>query len=229
MIEGFARLTVPVADEAEARWLTSLMSPSLTSDRGATLGSTMIVPSTAARTVEIGFATDDPDGALRLAARRGLEVVEGAVRCRGLEFGIEAGESEPVAIAEDAAYGLDHVVLRTGDPEAAVAAYGGRLGLDLRLDRHAPQWDARMLFFRCGDAVLEVVNPGREAPPPERDVIWGIALRVGDLDAIRRRMSSGGDAGFSIGDPREGRKPGTRVASVRGTRTPILLLEPADK
>ncbi len=52
--------------------------------------------------------------------------------------------------------GLDHIVVHTTNPERAVALYGGRLGLDLRLDRSNEQWGARQLFFRCGGAVVEV-------------------------------------------------------------------------
>ncbi|GAB3300104.1 hypothetical protein EK0264_18575 [Epidermidibacterium keratini] len=226
MIEGFARLSVPVADETEATWLGSLAGSG--NETAPRLGSTTIMPSTTAGQIEIDFAVDEPTAARRLAARRGLDVAHDRVRCRGLEFGLATrGEAVAGAKMPGAAYGLDHVVIHTADPEGAVAAYGGRLGLDLRLDRQAPQWGARMMFFRCGNAVLEVVSPQKDPPSPERDEVWGLALRVDDLEALRERMSQSG-AAFQIGAVRDGRKPGTRVASVRGTRAPILLIEPAD-
>ena len=49
---------------------------------------------------------------------------------------------EPTAVS-----GLDHVVIRTPDPERATALYGARLDLDMRLDRSNPAWGARLLFF----------------------------------------------------------------------------------
>ena len=54
--------------------------------------------------------------------------------------------------------GLDHVVIRSPNPERAVALYAGRLGLSLRLDRSEPAWGARLLFFRCGDLIVEVAH-----------------------------------------------------------------------
>ena len=53
---------------------------------------------------------------------------------------------------------LDHVVVRTPNPDRAVALYAGRLGLDLRLDRSNPDWGSRLLFFRCGDLVVEIAH-----------------------------------------------------------------------
>ena len=53
---------------------------------------------------------------------------------------------------------LDHVVIRTPYPERAVALDAGRLGLDLRLDRSDPDWGSRLLFFRCGDLVVEIAH-----------------------------------------------------------------------
>ena len=57
---------------------------------------------------------------------------------------------------------MDHVVVSTADPERAAALYGARLGLDMALDRSHPDW-GRLMFFRCGDLIVEVVHrPGKE-------------------------------------------------------------------
>ena len=60
---------------------------------------------------------------------------------------------------------MDHVVISTPDPERAAALYGARLGLDMALDRSHPDW-GRLMFFRCGDLVVEVTHrPGKPAMP----------------------------------------------------------------
>ena len=53
---------------------------------------------------------------------------------------------------------MDHVVVSTADPERAAALYGARLGLDMALDRSHPDW-GRLMFFRCGDLIVEMVAP----------------------------------------------------------------------
>ena len=127
-------------------------------------------------------------------------------------------------VAQDAAVGeLDHIVVRTDDAERAVALYGGRLGLDLRLDRTNEQWGARQLFFRCGNAVVEI---GASLQPPAgdtKDVFGGLAWRVRDPDAARARIAA---AGLDVSEVRRGRKPGTQVFTVRsGTGgVPTLML-----
>ena len=58
---------------------------------------------------------------------------------------------------------MDHVVVSTHDPERAAALYGARLGLDMALDRSHPDW-GRLMFFRCGDLIVEVTHrPGKQA------------------------------------------------------------------
>ena len=49
----------------------------------------------------------------------------------------KASDAPSPFVAEEAACvsALDHVVVRTPNPERAIAFYAGRLGLDLRLDR----------------------------------------------------------------------------------------------
>jgi hypothetical protein len=56
------------------------------------------------------------------------------------------------------------------------------------------------------------------------DKLWGLSWRVADIDATRVRLLS---AGIDVSEVRTGRKPGTRVLSVRsGTcGIPTLLVE----
>ncbi len=94
---------------------------------------------------------------------------------------------------EDAAVGeLDHIVIRTGDAERAVALYGGRLGLDLRLDRINAQWGARQLFFRCGGAVVEI-GASLAAPAGDaKDSFGDLPGGVRDPHAARDRIAAAG-------------------------------------
>ena len=120
--------------------------------------------------------------------------------------------------------GLDHVVVATDDADRAAASYGARLGLDLRLDRSAPQWGMRGLFFRCGDAVIEVVAPvERPERPDTRDAFGGLAWRSADLEATRARLTA---SDVEVSPIRTGRKSGTRVMTVRDERliTPSLVI-----
>jgi catechol 2,3-dioxygenase-like lactoylglutathione lyase family enzyme len=122
---------------------------------------------------------------------------------------------------------LDHVVVATADPERAAALYGARLGLDMALDRSHPDW-GQLMFFRCGDLIVEVVHrPGKDTDAA-RDRLWGLSWRVADADATRQRLAS---AGLDVSDVRTGRKPGTRVLTVRsGTcGIPTLLVERSAK
>ena len=128
----------------------------------------------------------------------------------------EASAGAPVA-------GLDHVVVATEDSERAAALYGARLGLDMALDRSHQDW-GQLMFFRCGDLIVEVVRRPVAGGDATRDRLWGLSWRVGDIDAARARLIA---AGLDVSEVRTGRKPGTRVMSVRsgtcGVQT--LLLE----
>lgn len=119
--------------------------------------------------------------------------------------------------------GLDHVVIRTPDPERAAALYGARLGLEMRLDRSNPDWGTRLMFFRCGDTVVEVAHSLKEGVSDGPDAPWGLSWRVADSDAAHARMSA---AGFAVSEMRPGRKPGTRVFTVRDAPAgvPTLVL-----
>jgi catechol 2,3-dioxygenase-like lactoylglutathione lyase family enzyme len=118
---------------------------------------------------------------------------------------------------------LDHVVVSTEDPERAAALFGARLGLDMALDRSHQEW-GQLMFFRCGDLIVEVVRRPVAGADQNRDKLWGLSWRVADIEATRARLVA---AGIDVSEVRAGRKAGTRVMSVRSGTSGIhtLLLE----
>jgi catechol 2,3-dioxygenase-like lactoylglutathione lyase family enzyme len=140
-------------------------------------------------------------------------------------FFLELAKERPLAVrtAPASITAMDHVVIGTADPERAAALYGARLGLDMALDRSHPDW-GRLMFFRCGDLIVEVAyKPGKEAPTAP-DKLRGICWRVADIDATRARLI---EAGVDMSEARPGRKPGTKVMTARnGTcGVPTLLVQ----
>ena len=201
----------------------------------------------------LAFTVDDIEAAAKLLGRRGLRgSTPGPVRSThedgrkrywttsslnpadtgGLTIllaapprdGVAWPLSEPLDDEAAAVTQLDHVVIHTANPDRALAVYGAKLGLDLRLDRSNPDWGARQLFFRCGDAVVEMgaslKTPVSDAP----DRFGGLAWRVADPDAVQARIAA---AGFDVSDVRSGRKPGTKVFTVRSgvPAAPALMIQ----
>jgi catechol 2,3-dioxygenase-like lactoylglutathione lyase family enzyme len=182
----------------------------------------------------LAFTASDLDADARLAERRGLAISERTERAAMFEPASTGGVQVALmgfpplpSRARAPLSALDHVVIRTANIDRAVANFGGRLGLDLRLDRANPGWGARQLFFRCGDAVVEfgasLKAPVSEAP----DSFGGLAWRVSDPEAVHTRLAA---AGFDVSEVRQGRKPGTHVFTVRdapaGVPTLMLSAEP---
>jgi catechol 2,3-dioxygenase-like lactoylglutathione lyase family enzyme len=127
-----------------------------------------------------------------------------------------------------AVLGLDHVVVSTEDPDRAAALYGARLGLDMALDRTHQDW-GQLMFFRCGDLIVEVVRRPGATGDRLHDRLWGLSWRVADIEAVRARLV---EAGIDVSEVRTGRKPGTRVMSVRsgtcGVHTLFLERSPRE-
>ena len=171
-------------------------------------------------------ARDDASGAT-LSWKRTRAATDAAhgVRLFFLELANERPRSATTAEAPITT--MDHVVVATSDPERAAALYGARLGLDMALDRSHPEW-GRLMFFRCGDLIVEVAHrPGKEATSgPDR--LHGISWRVANIDATRARLAA---SGLDVSDVRIGRRPGTRVMTVKsGTcGVPTLLIEKSAK
>ena len=200
----------------------------------------------------LAFAVDDIERAHRrltrlalgpepIAAAEGRDRATGACRAwrrtrastaatHSVRLFLVEGQPVPasalVADASAAVSGLDHVVIRTPDPERAAALYGARLALDLRLDRSNPQWGARLMFFRCGDLIVEVAHDLAAGVSAGPDRLWGLSWRVPDADAARARLTA---AGVDVSEVRGGRKPGTRVFTVRDRTcgVPTLVLQPS--
>lgn len=164
----------------------------------------------------IALGVEDVAATERLVRRRGL-----IGSAAGFDVGGVTWQLAPSTGGEAGDLALDHVVIRTGAPERAAANYGARLGMDLRLDRTVEEHDFRGLFFRCGDAVVEIVAPTKGVDGP--DVFGGLAWRTADLEATRERLMADG---AEVSEVRVGRKPGTRVATVRDPAlgTPTLLI-----
>ena len=119
--------------------------------------------------------------------------------------------------------GVDHLVLRTSDAQACVQLFAVGLGLRLALDKEAPQWGGRMLFFRVGKLTLEIIESVDAESGP--DQFWGIAYRCADLFSTKMRLEAGEVA---LSAARPGRKPGTTVATLKSHALglPTLLIQP---
>jgi len=170
---------------------------------------------------EVESRDTDSGGTLHWRRTRAATEMTRGVRM----FFLELGQARPhsAAVAAAPVLALDHVVVSTEDPERAAALYGARLGLDMALDRSHQEW-GQLMFFRCGDLIVEVVRRPVAGADQTRDKLWGLSWRVADIEATRERLQAGGIDGSEV---RAGRKPGTWVMSVRSGACGIhtLLLE----
>jgi len=178
-----------------------------------------------------GLAASDPVpghgvDALTGARRSWRNIFWDATAARGVfSFCIEheSGSSLPEAPPTGAGplTGVDHVVVKTQSVEAAKRFYGEQLGIRLALEQHVPEWGGTQLFFRASSMSIEVIA---SAKSPAQDELWGLALTSDNLDATHARLI---ESGIEVSEIREGRKPGTRVCTVKShtLNTPTLLIE----
>jgi catechol 2,3-dioxygenase-like lactoylglutathione lyase family enzyme len=189
-----------------------------------------------------GIAATDPiageghDAATGAVRRWRNVMIPDAAATRGiLVFGIEhlsppdalpwIEPSQPAA----AIAGVDHVVVRSEAPEAALRFYGEQLGIRLAVDKTFEQWGARLLFFRVGGVTVEIAAPAKAvATPTASDSFWGISWRTPDVAAARMRLLA---EGFDVSELRVGRRPGTQVCTVRAETHGVatLLLGPTSE
>ena len=178
-----------------------------------------------------GLAASDPVpghgvDTLTGAERRWRNMFWDAAAARGIfsfciehEAGSSLREAQPTGAG--ALTGVDHVVVKTQSVDAAKRFYGEQLGIRLALEQHVPEWGGTQLFFRTSSMSIEVI--GSDIAPAQ-DALWGLALKSPDLEVTQARLS---EAGVDVSDIREGRKPGTRVCTVKShaLNVPTLLIE----
>jgi catechol 2,3-dioxygenase-like lactoylglutathione lyase family enzyme len=229
-------LVTPTGETAFSAWLRErlerdgegLLMLAFGTDDAATCARDLRAAGIAARDPRYGEARDLDTGAvLRF---QGVLWPESESR-RGLAFAIERLSPRdtvplrtPTCAPEAALDGLDHVVVQTRDPEAAIAHYQDRLGLRLALDRSFPEQRVRLLFFRIGGITVEVAARLDEPRDPEApDRLWGLAFQTPDVRAARARLAA---SGVDVSETRPGNKAGTVVCTVRGdpSGVPTLLV-----
>ncbi|MEY1675500.1 VOC family protein [Gordonia sp. ABKF26] len=172
------------------------------------------------------FTVDDVPATRRLLGRRGYPLTDSVLGALGETSPIGmAARHDPVAGPDSDLTGLDHLVFTCDNRDVAVALFAGTFDLDFRLDQPIGQ-DARQLFFRRGDLIVEVVaapRPPADPVPSSPVTLWGVAWRSIDVDATHARLT---DAGLDLSEIRVGRKKGTRIFTVRhrelATRTVVI-------
>ena len=178
-----------------------------------------------------GLAASDPVpghgvDTLTGAERRWRNMFWDAAAARGIfsfciehEAGSSLREAQPTGAG--ALTGVDHVVVKTQSVDAANRFYGEQLGIRLALEQHVPEWGGTQLFFRTSSMSIEVIASDIA---PAQDALWGLAPKSPDLEVTQARLS---EAGVDVSDIREGRKPGTRVCTVKShaLNVPTLLIE----
>jgi catechol 2,3-dioxygenase-like lactoylglutathione lyase family enzyme len=201
--EGLSALAFAVGDMAKAqRLLQQRALPFTTAETGDKSRVLHIAPA-ATHGVAMSVLARDPG--------------TGALACSPLD-----SDDQASAVAS-----LDHVVIRSPNPERAIALYAGRLGLSLRLDRTEPKWGARLVFFRCGDLVVEVAHDLEAGMGEAADRLWGLSWRVPDIAKAHARLRA---AGVAVSDVRVGRRPHTKVFTAKshtgGVPTLMIAADP---
>jgi catechol 2,3-dioxygenase-like lactoylglutathione lyase family enzyme len=203
--------------------------------RGSSLGG--IVVGTDSATDFINHARDKGLAASDPIPGHGVDEITGAARhwrnifwdpaaARGVfSFCIEHDPDSSLPEASPTGEGpitaVDHVVVRTQSANAAKRFYGDQLGIRLALEQDVPDWGGTQLFFRASSMSIEVIASEKA---PEEDDLWGLAFKTASLDTTHQRLVN---EDIDVSEIREGRKPGTRVCTVKshGLQVPTLLIE----
>jgi len=133
----------------------------------------------------------------------------------------------PPGAHPNGAVAVDHVVVMSPALDRTVAALRAA-GLDLRRVREqpTPAGAPRQAFFRLGEEILEVVQEPdavleRDGGPDRPARLWGLALRVQDLDRTLAVLAP------NVSPARPAVQPGRRIATVRrsaGLAVPVALM-----
>lgn len=158
--------------------------------------------------------------------------ISSAQDTRGIQLSFVEPAHTDSATSAHASGGLDHIVVASQNAEGTAFLFGSQLNLDMRMDMSRPQWNARLMFFRCGDLIVEVFEQLLDDSPraqidnssndhSKEDSFYGLTWRVEDADASHKRLRQ---AGFDVSEVRKGRKPGSRVLTVRNKTANVATL-----
>ena len=145
---------------------------------------------------------------------------------RGLfSFVIEhTGGELPLAekVDDSSVHRLDHVVISTNDAEGFIRTYKDIFEIRLALDKFEEHWQKRMLFFRLNKTTIEVIEEQNDNEP--KDILWGLAWNVKDIEAARKRLIS---HGVDVTQIKKGVKEGTFVMTVKSNvqNVPTLFIQ----
>lgn len=186
----------------------------------------------------LAFSVEDLDLSHHVLGRRGLnpgDITESRNNrrkfrcpddaCHGVKTFFLSSETIEKPKSEPHEISLDHLVINTPNPDRAIAHYGARLGIRFALDRTHKDWGARFMFFKLGGVVLEVIHRSEQShDPAATDEIWGLTWKVENLEKHWKRLKNDNVVTSEI---RQGRKPGTRVFTVKSHTDgiPTLFLE----
>jgi hypothetical protein len=82
---------------------------------------------------------------------------------------------------------LDHVVVRSPNPSGRSRSMPAARTRP-RLDRSNPDWGSRLLFFRCGDLVVEIAHDLKKGVSDAPDQLWGLSWRAPDIAGANQRL-----------------------------------------
>lgn len=125
-------------------------------------------------------------------------------------------------VPDDAPVALDMVCYMTRDSANARKRFAvDPLRLEAARTMCLGSDGAELSFFKLGTTLLELI--GNPAAPG--DGFWGLSFRVEDIEEYHSYLTR---CGVDVSGIRKGRKPGTRVATVRSRNLglPTLLLGP---
>ena len=124
--------------------------------------------------------------------------------------------------SDSSAHRLDHVVVSTNDAEGFIKTYRDIFNIRLALDKFIEHWQKRMLFFRLNKTTIEVIEEQNDNEP--KDILWGLAWNVKDIEAARKRLIS---HGVDVTQIKKGVKEGTLVMTVKSNvhKVPTLIIQ----
>ena len=124
--------------------------------------------------------------------------------------------------ADSSVHRLDHVVISTNDAEGFIKTYRDIFNIRLALDKFVKHWQKRMLFFRLNKTTIEVIEEQNDNEP--KDILWGLAWNVKDIEAARKRLIS---HGVDVTQVKKGVKEGTLVMTVKSNvhNVPTLFIQ----